>query len=191
MILRMSALDAEESRRLGSLKDIIGLLECQPADLSALGVLIDTDRARIRRGEDGSGAALERRRLHSRERLYIELAGVLEGDQADALKMAAELQRKSVEFSEWRQALVRRMSAPLRARYEAAVREGRRPAVVAARGDACPACGAALVAEARRRMGEGGQIVPCSRCQRLLRHPSLVERDFLPATMPPRPKRDP
>jgi hypothetical protein len=190
-ILRVAAIDAEESRLLSSLQDILSLLERQRADLSALGVLVDADRARIGPGKDWSRETLERRQLHRKERVYAELAGVLERDQADALKMSAELQRKSVEFGELRQALLCRVSPSLRAHYEAAVREGHRPVVVAARNDACSACGAPLQPGARRRMREGGQIVPCRRCMRLLHDPGWVERDFMPPTLRPLPKADP
>lgn len=190
-ILRVAAIDAEESRLLGWFQEIVNLLQSQQADLSALGVLIDGHRARIGPGKDGSGEVLERRQLHRKERVYAELARELEGDQADALKMSAELRRKSVEFGEQRQALVGRVSPSLRAQYEAAVREGHRPAVVAARDDACSACGASIEPEARRQMREGGQIVPCPDCMRLLHDPGWVERDFMPPTLRPRAKAAP
>jgi hypothetical protein len=36
-----------------------------------------------------------------------------------------------------------------------------------------------------RRLLEGGQIVPCSGCMRLLHDPGCVERDFMPPTLRP------
>jgi predicted nucleic acid-binding Zn-ribbon protein len=189
-ILRLAAIDAEESRLLGSLQEIVSMLERQRADLSELEVLIYAERARIGPGKDGSAEVAERRQLHRKEQVYAELARVLERDQADALKMSAELQRKRVEFGEQRQELVGRVSPPLRAQYAAAVR-GRRPAVVAARDDACSACAAPLDPVAVRRLREGGQIVPCSECRRLLHDPGWVERSFMPPTLRPLPKADP
>jgi len=189
-ILRVAAIDTEESRLLGLVREIVSLLERKRADLSALGGLIDAERARIDPGKDGSTEAPERPQLHRKERVYAELAWALQRDQADALKMAAALQRKSVEFGEQRQALVGRVSPCLRAQYEAAVR-GHRPAVVAARDDACSACAAPLEPEAVRRMREGGEIVPCSGCKRLLHDPGWVERDFMPPTLQPLAKADP
>lgn len=185
-ILRVAAIDAEASGLLSSLQEIISLLDRKWAELSALGVLIDADRARIGAAKDGSRETVEKQRkqLHRKERA-AELGRALERDQADALKMAAELQRKSVEFGEQRQALVGRVSPSLLAQYEAAVREGRRPAVAAARHSACSACAAALEPEARRRLREGGQIVPCRACMRLLHDPGWMERDFMPPTLPP------
>jgi predicted nucleic acid-binding Zn-ribbon protein len=189
-LLRVAAIDAEESRLMGALQEIVSLLERQRADLSALGGLIDAERARIGPGRDGSAEVAERRQLHRKEQVYAELARVLERDQADALRMSAELQRKRVEFSEQRQALVGRLSPSLRAQYEVAVR-GHRPAVVAVRDDDCSACGAPLEPEAVRRMREGGEILSCSGCMRLLHDPGWVERDFMPPTLRPLPKADP
>jgi len=120
-----------------------------------------------------------------------ELARALERDQADPLKMSAQLQRKTVEFGEQRRALTARVSASLLAQYEAAVWKGSRPVVAAARDGACSACGAPLEPGARRRVREGGQIVPCSGCMRLLCDPIWVERDFMPPTLRPLPKADP
>ena len=187
VILRLAAIDAEVSRLLSPLRGIVSVLERQRADLCALGVRIDDDCARIEAAKDGSSKILERQRkqLHRKEQAYAELARTLERDQASALKMSAELQRKSVEFSEQRQALAGRVSPSLLAQYETAARDGRRPAVAAARDGACSACGAPLEPEAWRRVREGSQIVPCSGCTRLLHDPGWVERDFMPPTLRP------
>jgi hypothetical protein len=192
-ILRVAAIDAEPSRLLSSLPEIVSLLDRLRADLLALGALINADRARIGAAEDGSGEIVERRQrqLHRNQRAYAELARALERDHADARKMSAELQRKSVEFSEQRQALVGRVSVSLLAQYEAAVRKRCRPAVAAARDGACSACGAPLEPRAWRRVRDGGQIVPCPGCMRLLHDPAWVERDFMPPTLRPLPTADP
>ncbi len=42
-ILRVAAIDAEESRLMGALQETVSLLERQRADLSALGGLIDAE----------------------------------------------------------------------------------------------------------------------------------------------------
>jgi len=192
-ILRVAAIDAEPSRLLSSLPEIVGLLDRLRADLLALGAVIDADRARSSAAKDGSAEIAERpgKELHGNEQAYAELARALERDHADALKMLAELNRKTAELGEQRQAMVGRVSAPLLAQYEAAVREGRRPAVAAARDSACSACGAPLEPEAWWRVLERGQIVPCSGCMRLLHDPAWVERDFMPPTLRPLPKADP
>jgi predicted nucleic acid-binding Zn-ribbon protein len=192
-ILRVAAIDAEPSRLLSSLPEIVSLLDRLRADLLALRALIDADRARIGAAEDGSAEIVERRRrqLHRNERAYAELARALERDHADARTMSAELQRKSVEFGERRQALVGRVSASLLGQYEAAVRKGRRPAVAAARDGACSACGAPLEPGARRLVRDGAQIIPCPGCVRLLHDPAWVERDFMPPTLRPLPTADP
>jgi DNA repair exonuclease SbcCD ATPase subunit len=186
-ILRVAAIDAEPSRLLSSLPEIVGLLDRLRADLLALRAVIDADHAWRSAAKDGSKEIVERpgKQLHRNEQAYAELARALERDHADALKLLAELNRKTAELGEQRQALVGRVSAPLRAQYEAAVREGRRPAVAAARDRACSACGAPLEPEAWRRVLEGGQIVPCSGCMRLLHDPGWVERDFMPPTLRP------
>jgi len=88
-------------------------------------------------------------------------------------------------LKEQRQALVGRVSAPVLAQYEAVVREGRHPAVAAARDSACSGCGVPLEPEAWRQVLEGGQIVPCSGCMRLLYDPGWVKRDFMPPTLRP------
>jgi predicted nucleic acid-binding Zn-ribbon protein len=187
LILRLAAIDAEPSGLLSSLPEIVGLLDRLRADLLALGAVIDADRARSGAAKDGSAEIVERpgKQLHRNEQAYAELTRALERDHADALKMLAELNRKTTELGEQRQALVGRVSAPLLAQYEAAVREGRRPAVAAARDSACSACGTPLELEAWRRVLEGGQIVPCSGCMRLLHDPGWVERDFMPPTLRP------
>jgi len=183
-ILRVAAIDAEPSR-LSSLPEIVGLLDRLRADLLALGAVIDADRARSSAAKAGSAATVERpgKQLRRNEQAYAQLARALERDHADALKMLAELNRKTAKLGEQRQALAGRVSAPLLAQYEAAVQEGRRPAVAAARDSACSACGAPLEPEAWRRVLEGGQIVPCSGCMRLLHDPGWVERDFMPPTL--------
>ena len=185
-ILRVAAIDAEPSRLLSSLPEIVGLLDRLRADLLALRAVIDADHARRSAAKDGSAEIVRpRKQLHRNEQAYAELARALERDHANALKLLAEINRKTAELGEQRQALVGRVSAPLRAQYEAAVREGRRPAVAAARDSACSACGAPLEPEASRRVLEGGQIVPCSGCMRLLHDPGWVERDFMPPTLRP------
>jgi hypothetical protein len=193
-ILRVAAIDAEPSRLLSARPDIVSLLDRLRADLRALGALLDADRARIGVAKYGPAEIVGRRRkqLHRNEQAYEELARALERDHADALKMLAELQRKTVAFRQQRQALVGRVSPSVLAQYEAAVRKGRRPAVAAARDGACSACGAPLEPGPRRRLlHEGGRIVPCLGCMRLVYDPGWVERDFMPPTLRPLPKADP
>lgn len=187
VILRLAAIEAELSRLLSSVQKTVELLDRKRAQLRVLGGRIDDDCARIEAAQHGSSKIVERPRkqLHRKEQVYGELARTLERDQASALKVSAELQRRCVEFSERRQALVGRLSAPLLAQYEAAVQSGSRPTVAAARDGACTACGAPLEAAAWRRVLEGGQIVACSGCMRLLHDPRWVERDFMPPTLRP------
>jgi hypothetical protein len=85
------------------------------------------DCAHVEAAKGGSSRILERQRkqLHRKEQAYAELARTRERDQASVLKMSAELQRKSVEFSEQRQAVAGRVSPSLLAQHEAAVRKGR------------------------------------------------------------------
>ncbi len=187
-ILDVAAIDAEAYPLLSSLPAMISVLDRLVADLLALGALIDADRARIGGAKDGSREILDRKReqLHRNEKAHEELTQAVQRYQAEALKMLAELQPTSVELGEHRQALVGRISPSLLAQYEAAVREGRRPAIAAG----CSACGAPLEAGARWLVHEGGQIVTCPGCMRLFHDPGRVQRDFMPPTARPMPKAD-
>ena len=193
LILRMAAIDAEISRLLGSLQEIAHLLDQQRADLGAFGDLIAADRARIGTEKDGSPriAKARRKQLRRDERTCSELAEALERDQAETLALSVVLQRLTGELGAQRRAVAGRVSARLLGQYEAAVRAGRVPAIVAARDGACSSCAAPLAPDARWLVREGGQIVPCSGCARLLHDPVWVQRDFMPSTLRPLPKAHP
>lgn len=185
-LLRVAAIDKEMSRLRSSLQEIVSLLDRQRADLAALGALIEADRARPAKlgASGGETAESRRKRRHRNERAYAELTRTLEWDQADALHLSAELQRRTVEFAEQRQALLAHVSPPLPGLYETALREGLRPAVAPAPDGACSACGLPLEAAARRRLVEGGRVVPCPACARLLYDPVWVEMNVPPTLRP-------
>lgn len=183
-LIRLAAIDREASRLRSSFHEITSLLDRKQADLAAFGALIETVRPRVDRVEDGSREAT-RNEPHRSDGTHAELAQGLERDRADGLRLSSEIQRRIAEFEERRQTLAGRVSPSLLGQYEATVREGRVPAVAAARDGACSACGALIEAEVWRRVREGGLIVACSGCARLLHDASWLERDFMPLTLRP------
>lgn len=104
-------------------------------------------------------------------------------DDAVALLRLAGLDH--AELAEERDAALARVSPPLRARYEAAVQKGQRPALVAVRDGRCSGCGEPLPDATRRFVQESLCVVPCSGCLRLLYDRGWTERDLMPATLRP------
>ena len=70
-------------------------------------------------------------------------------------------------------------------RYEAAVRKGQQPALVAVHDGRCPGCGETLPDATRRFVQESLRVVPCSGCLRLLYDRGWTERDLKPSTLRP------
>ena len=116
---------------------------------------------------------------------HVELANALKRDEADVLAMSCERRRKTVRLAEEREAAVARVSPLLRERYEAAIRKGQRPALVAVHDGRCPGCGETLPDATRRLIQESLSVVPCSGCLRLLYDRGWPERDLMPSTLRP------
>lgn len=116
---------------------------------------------------------------------HAELANALKWGEAEVPAMSHERRRKTVRLAEERDAALARVSPPLRARYEAAVQKGQRPALVAVRDGRCPGCGEPLPDATRRFVQESLCVVPCCGCLRLLYDRGWTERDLMPATLRP------
>jgi len=184
-LLRLAGLDAEEDRLRRLVAAILEPLERQRSDLAALGELIETDRPQGTVQESGEILGARRRRLLRNQRTHAELAKALKRVEADALAMSSELQRKTARLAEERDAALACVSAPLRERYEAAVREGQQPGLVAMHDGCCPGCGKTLPDASRRAVQESLRVVPCSDCLRLLYDRGWTERDLKPSTLRP------
>jgi predicted nucleic acid-binding Zn-ribbon protein len=186
-LLRVASIDAELWRLDRALEEIGSLMSRQRADLAALRALVEADRpktagANPRRAE---GAGDRPKQPYGKERAYAELARELARDEADALGMSAELRRKTAWFGAQRQAHLERMTPSLSGLYAAALRDGRRPAVAAARDGVCSGCGARLAPEAGRLLRDAGHVAPCPGCARLLHGPGWSERELTAPTLRP------
>ena len=117
--------------------------------------------------------------------MHAELAKALKRDEADALAMSRELQRKTADLAEQRESVLARVSPPLRACYAAAAQQGLHPALAAVHDGRCPGCGETLPDASRRLVQESLRVVPCSGCLRLLYDRGWTERDLMPPTLRP------
>ena len=116
---------------------------------------------------------------------HAELANALKRDEAEVLAMSCERRRKTARLAEKRDAALARVSPSLRARYEAAIQDGLRPALAAVHDGRCPGCGETLPDATRRFVQESLRVVPCSGCLRLLYDRGWIERDLMPSTLRP------
>jgi len=184
-LLRLAGIDANLDRLRQSIAAILEALGRQREDLAALAELIDKDRPQGTAPESGAILESRRRRLLSNQRTHVELARALKRDEAEVLAMSRELQRQTAGLAEERDAALARVSAPLRERYEAAVREGQRPALVAVYDGRCPGCGETLPDTSRRLIEASLTAVPCFGCLRLLYDRGWTERDLMRSTLRP------
>jgi predicted nucleic acid-binding Zn-ribbon protein len=164
---------------------ILEPLEHQRSDLSALAELIEKDRPHGLTHESGEILGARRRRLLRNQGMHAELAMALKRDEADVLAMSCQLQAMIARLAEERNAVLARVSPPLRERYEAAIREGQRPALAAVHEGRCPGCGQRLPDASWRLVHESLRVVPCSGCLRLLYDRGWTERDLMPPTLRP------
>jgi hypothetical protein len=79
---------------------ILEPLECQRSELAALAELIEKDRPQGTRQQRGEIQEARQRRLLRNQRMHAELAKALKRDEADALAMSRELQRKTADLAE-------------------------------------------------------------------------------------------
>ena len=184
-LLRLAGLDAEVDRLRRSMAAILEPLGRLRSDLVALAELVENDRPRGLTHESGEVLEARRRRLLSNRGMHAELAKALKRDEADVLAMSSELQRKTARLAEEHDAVLARVSPPLRARYEAAVQEGLHPALAAVHDGRCPGCGETLPDASRRLVEASLCVVPCSGCLRLVYDRGWTERDLMPSTLRP------
>ncbi len=184
-LLRLAGLDAELDRRRQSMALLLEPLDRQRSDLAALAELIEKDRPRATAQQSGEALEARRRRLLQNQGTYAELAKALKRDEADVLAMSRELQSKTAELTEQRELVLARISASLKARYEAAVQEGLHPTLAAVHEGRCPGCGETLPDASRRLVQQSLRVVPCSGCLRLLYDRGWTERDLMPSTLRP------
>jgi hypothetical protein len=184
----LAGLDAELDRLRQSVSGILELLGRLRLDLATLDELIEKDRPQGIPQEGGELPNARRRRLLRMQRPQAELAKALKRDEAAVLAMSCmscELQRKTARLAEERDAALARVSAPLRERYETAVRKGQQPALVGVQDGRCSGCGETL-AGASRRLGEASlRVVPCSACLRLVYDCGSTARDLMRSTLRP------
>ena len=185
MLLRLAGLDAELDRLCRSVETLVALLRRQREDLAALGELVDKDRREESTPEDRAGKSARLRRFLRNERTHQQLAEALKADEAEVLAMSLELRRKTSGLVAERNATLVRMSAPVRNRYEEALRSGQRPALVPATSGRCPGCGQTLSDESQRLIVERLSFVPCSGCERLLYDRGSVVPDHRPSMLGP------
>lgn len=187
-LLRLAGLDAELDRLRQSVAGILELLGRQRSDLATLGELIEKDRPQGTAQEGGEVLDARWRRLPRTQRTQAELAKALKRGEAEVLAMsgmACELQRKTARLAEERDAALARVSAPLKERYEAAVRKGQQPALVAVQDGRCPGCGETLPDASRQPVEASLRVVPCSGCLRLVYDGGSTARDPMPSTLRP------
>jgi hypothetical protein len=190
-LLRLAGLEAELDRLRHSMAALLEPLERQRSDLAALAELIEKDGAQGTAPESREILEARRRRLLRNQRTHADLARTLKRDETEVLAMSCELQRKTVRLAEEGDAVLARVSPPLRERYEAAVRKGQQPALVGVHEGRCPGCGKALSDASRRLVEEGLRVVPCAGCLRLLYDRGWTERDLMPPTLRPVTKAKP
>jgi predicted nucleic acid-binding Zn-ribbon protein len=182
-LLRLAGLDAQIDRLRQSTAALLEPLERLRSDLEALADLVESDRPREATRESGEAREARRRRLLSNQSMHTELAEALKRDEENVFAMSSELQRKTAGVAQEREAALACFPSPLRERYEASVRNGQEPALVALHDGRCPGCSQTLPEASRRLVEENLLVVPCSGCHRLLCDRGWTERDFMPARL--------
>lgn len=122
---------------------------------------------RLRGEDDDSGAPTRPALVQSDEVRRARLLQEFEARLKEAEAQRVALHGETEQLRHRRQEILRRLSAPVRSAYEAAVQAGRVPALTTVADGVCSGCSSRLLAPVVEAVARGAAVV-CRGCERLL-----------------------
>ncbi len=170
-VAALAEIDSRLRERETAWKVVVRQLDASRRELAVIAARLQRTRslaARQSRGESDAPGGPKRPDLAPGEeahhaRLLQEFEAGLKETETRRVALHDETER----LRDRKQAALRRLSAPLRSAYEAALQAGRVPAIEIVEGGLCSGCAARLPSLVVEAVGRGAVVV-CRGCERLL-----------------------
>ena len=177
LLAQLAQLDESLRERDAAWKELVRRLDALRREIAVTGAQVQRSRSVAARkaSRDSETDQEVRSSVSTRDQARVtRLTQEFEAAQREAEERRVALHAEMDDLRRRRQALVRRLPAPLSRAYQALTDAGRRPAIAAAAKGACGGCESPLPGSAIEGLGHGAVAV-CACCERLLHLASHVE----------------